>query len=68
MPNMYMVQDREKDLLGRSMASHTMPWLGSMFFSDAHNYNFTQEFTIFFCPPYFATQETSVAPKVFATG
>jgi hypothetical protein len=41
MPNMYMVQDREKDLLGRSMASHTMPWLGSMFFSDAHNYNFT---------------------------
>jgi len=32
MPNMYKVQDHEKNLLGRSMAFHTMPWLGSMFF------------------------------------
>jgi hypothetical protein len=26
------VQDHTKDLLGHSMAFHTMPWLGSMFF------------------------------------
>jgi hypothetical protein len=32
MPNLYKVQDHEKDLLGHFMASHTMPWLGSMFF------------------------------------
>ncbi len=32
MPNLYKVQDHERDLLGRSMAFHTMPWLGSMFF------------------------------------
>jgi hypothetical protein len=31
MPNMYKVQDHERDLLGRSMAFHTMLWLGSMF-------------------------------------
>jgi hypothetical protein len=31
-PNLYMVQDHEKDLLGHSMAFHKMPWLGSMFF------------------------------------
>jgi hypothetical protein len=29
---LYKVQDHERDLLGRSMASHMMPWLGSMFF------------------------------------
>jgi hypothetical protein len=32
MPNMYKVQDHERDLLGCFMASHMMPWLGSMFF------------------------------------
>ncbi len=32
MPNLYRVQDHEIDLLGRSMACHMMPWLGSMFF------------------------------------
>ncbi len=32
MPNLYKVQDHGRDLLGRSMAFHTMPWLGSMFF------------------------------------
>jgi len=32
MPNLYRVQDHERDLLGCSMASHIMPWLGSMFF------------------------------------
>jgi hypothetical protein len=32
MPNLHKVQDHERDLLGRSMAFHTMPWLGSMFF------------------------------------
>jgi len=32
MPNLYRVQDHGKDFLGHSMASHMMPWLGSMFF------------------------------------
>jgi len=32
-PNLYRVQDHGRDLLGRSMASHMMPWLGSMFFA-----------------------------------
>jgi hypothetical protein len=32
MPNLYRVQDHGRDFLGRSMASHMMPWLGSMFF------------------------------------
>jgi hypothetical protein len=32
MPNLYRVQDQGKDLLGRSMAFHTMPWLKSMCF------------------------------------
>ncbi len=31
-PNLYRVQDHGRDLLGRFMASHTMPWLGSMCF------------------------------------
>jgi hypothetical protein len=49
------------------MASHMMPWLGSMFFSNAHNFSFTLEFVASFCPSYFATQEASVAPRIFAT-
>ncbi len=32
MPNLYKVQDRERVFLGRSMASHMMPWLRSMLF------------------------------------
>ncbi len=32
MPNLYKVQDHRRDLLGRSMAFHTMPWLGNMLF------------------------------------
>ncbi len=63
MPNMYMVQDYERDLLGRSMAFHTM--VGEYVFSSAHNSNFTPEFAISFCLSYFAAQEASVAPIVF---
>jgi hypothetical protein len=32
MPNLSRVQDHERELLGHYMASHMMPWLGSMFF------------------------------------
>jgi hypothetical protein len=32
MPNMYKVQEHGRDLLGHSMASHMMPWLGNMCF------------------------------------
>jgi hypothetical protein len=32
MPNLYRVQDHGRDFLDRSMAFHTMPWLGSMCF------------------------------------
>jgi hypothetical protein len=32
--------------------------------SNAHNSGLTPQFTIYFCPSYFATQEASVAPKV----
>jgi hypothetical protein len=32
MPNLYKIQDHGRDLLGHSMAFHTMPWLGNMFF------------------------------------
>jgi hypothetical protein len=67
MPNLYKVQDHGKDLLGRSMASHMMPWLRNIFFSIAHNYNLTPEFATYFCPSHFAAQEASVAPRVFAT-
>jgi hypothetical protein len=35
-------------------------------FSTAHNSNLTPEFAISFCPSYFAAQEASVAPRVFA--
>jgi hypothetical protein len=32
MSNLHKVQDHERSPLGRSMAFHTMPWLGNMFF------------------------------------
>jgi hypothetical protein len=67
MPNLYKVEDHGRDLLGHFMASHTMPWLRSMFFSNAHNFSLTPEFTTSFPPSYFAIQETNVAPKIFAT-
>jgi hypothetical protein len=35
LPNLYKVQDHGRDLLGCSMASHSMPWLGSMSFPYA---------------------------------
>jgi hypothetical protein len=63
MPNLYKVQDHERNLLGRFMASHTMPWLGSMFF-QLHT---ILDFATSFCPSYVAAQEASVAPRVFAT-
>jgi hypothetical protein len=65
MPNLYRVQNHGRDLLGHYMASHTMPWLGSMFFSNAHNFSLTREFATSFCPSYFVAQEASVATKVF---
>jgi len=49
------------------MASHMMPWLGGMFFFNAHNCSLTLEFATSFCLSYFVAQEASVAPKVFAT-
>jgi hypothetical protein len=67
MPNLYMVQDHRTDVLGRSMAFHTMPWFGEYVFSNAHNSNLTPKFATFFCPSYFMTQEASVAPRVSAT-
>jgi hypothetical protein len=36
-------------------------------FSSAHNFSLTPEFAISFCPSYFATQKTNVAPKVSTT-
>jgi hypothetical protein len=66
MPNLYMVQDHGKDLLGYSMAFHMMPWLGRMFI-PVHTTLVSPEFATFFCPSYFAAQEASVAPRVSAT-
>jgi hypothetical protein len=34
---------------------------------NAHNSNFTSKFATYFSPSYFATQDASVAPKVFPT-
>jgi len=41
--------------------------VGDYVFSNAHNFNLTPEFATSFFPSYFATQEVSVAPRVFAT-
>jgi len=35
--------------------------------SSAHNSSLTPNFATSFCPSYFAAQEASVAPRVFAT-
>jgi hypothetical protein len=40
--------------------------VGENVLSSAHNFGFTLEFAISFCPSYFATQKASVAPRVFA--
>jgi hypothetical protein len=63
MPNLYRVHDHGRDLLGLSMASHMMPWLGSMLF-PMHTILVSHQN---FCPSYFAAQEASVAPRVSAT-
>jgi hypothetical protein len=67
MPNLYKVQDHGRDLLGYSMASHTMPWLGNMFFLVYKILVSHQNLPLLFAFSYFAAQEVSVAPKVFAT-
>jgi hypothetical protein len=41
--------------------------VGEYVLSNAHNCGLTPEFTTFFYPFYFATQEVSVAPRVSAT-
>ncbi len=41
--------------------------VGEYFFFSAHNSSLTPKFATFFCPSYFAAQEASVAPRVFAT-
>jgi hypothetical protein len=48
------------------MAFHTMPWLGSMFFSTPYNSSRTPKFATSCCPSYVAAQENSVAPIVSA--
>jgi hypothetical protein len=40
--------------------------VGEYVLSSAHNSSFTPEFATSFYPSYFATQEASVAPRVFA--
>jgi hypothetical protein len=40
--------------------------VGEYLLSSAHNSSFTPKFTTSFCPSYFAAQEASVAPKVYA--
>jgi hypothetical protein len=41
--------------------------VGEYILSNAQNSSFTLEFSIFSCLSYFMAQETSVAPKVYAT-
>jgi hypothetical protein len=41
--------------------------VGEYVLLSAHNSNLTLEFATFFYPSYFATQEASVTPRVFAT-
>ncbi len=64
MPNLYKVQDHVRDLLGCSIASHTV---GEYVFSSAYNSSFTLEFATSFFPSYVTTQEASVAPRVSTT-
>jgi len=48
MPNLYRVQHHGRDLLGHSMMSHTMPWLGSIFF-PMHKILVSHQNLPFFC-------------------
>jgi hypothetical protein len=41
--------------------------VGEYVISSAHNSNLAPNFTTFFCPSYFTTQEASVTPSVFST-
>jgi hypothetical protein len=41
--------------------------VGEYVLSNAHNSSLTPKFAISFYPSYFATQETNVAPRVYAT-
>jgi hypothetical protein len=41
--------------------------VGEYVLSNAHNSSLTLEFTIPFCPSYFAAREVNVVPRVFAT-
>jgi hypothetical protein len=67
MSNMYKVQDHMRDLLGHSMASHMMPWLGSLFFPVHTIQVLHHKLLLLFALSYFVTQQVSVAPRVFAT-
>jgi hypothetical protein len=41
--------------------------VGEYVLSSAHNFSFTPEFAISFCPSYFTAQKASLAPIVFTT-
>ncbi len=41
--------------------------VGEYVLSSAHNFGLTPKFVIYFCPSYFVVQESTVAPRVFAT-
>ncbi len=57
---------RERTLKSFYGLSHDA-MVGEYVHSNAHNSSLTPKFVIFFFPSYFAAQETSVAPEVFAT-
>jgi hypothetical protein len=41
--------------------------VGEYVISSAHNFSFTLEFVIYFCPSYFVAQKASVPPRVSTT-
>jgi hypothetical protein len=49
------------------MASHTMAWLGNVFFLVHTILVSHQNFSTFFFPSYFVAQEANVAPRVSTT-
>jgi hypothetical protein len=67
MPSLYRVLDHRGDLLDHFMASHTMPWLGSMFFPMHTILVLNHNLLLFFALLVYAAQEANVAPRVFAT-
>jgi hypothetical protein len=68
MPNLYKVQDHERDLLRCSMAFHMMPWLGSTFFLVHTTLISHQNLLFLFTFPISQHKRlVHVAPKVFAT-